>query len=212
MKTAHDQTRGFTLLELLISLTIISVIVVIISGALRIGVRAWEKGEQDIETRQRYRIVLDLMKRQLTSICLRKMTDKSRQSFFLKGDNKSLGFLSYKHLIPANTFGTVYVRYIVNPGENEGEHLIFYEKNIVLLAKDADMDNLNEDDFHDLIPELHNIEFEYLKKQAEGFEWQPSWEPENDKGIPLAVKIIFKKDALSAPVSVVVRMNQDTDA
>lgn len=81
-----------------------------------------------------------------------------------------------------------------------------------MLAKDADMDNLNEDDFHDLIPELHNIEFEYLKKQAEGFEWQPSWEPENDKGIPLAVKIIFKKDALSAPVSVVVRMNQDTDA
>lgn len=69
-------------MELLISLTIISVIVVIISGALRIGVRAWEKGEQDIETRQRYRIVLDLMKRQLTSICLRKMTDKSRQSFF----------------------------------------------------------------------------------------------------------------------------------
>ncbi|HNT58060.1 MAG TPA: prepilin-type N-terminal cleavage/methylation domain-containing protein, partial [Syntrophales bacterium] len=59
--------RGFTLLELLISLTLLSVIAVLVFGALRLGVRAWEKGEATIETRQRERIVMDLLQRQMAS-------------------------------------------------------------------------------------------------------------------------------------------------
>ncbi|HEX7533874.1 MAG TPA: prepilin-type N-terminal cleavage/methylation domain-containing protein [Syntrophales bacterium] len=41
----NGHNRGFTLLELLIALTITAMIVAIIFGALRIGIRAWEKGE-----------------------------------------------------------------------------------------------------------------------------------------------------------------------
>ena len=63
----RNANKGFTLLELLISLTILGVIVVIIFGAFRIGIRAWEKGEKDVESRQRQRIVLDLSKQQLAS-------------------------------------------------------------------------------------------------------------------------------------------------
>jgi len=45
---------GFTLLELLISMTILAMIVVIIFGAFRVGIRAWEKGEKDLGVRQRH--------------------------------------------------------------------------------------------------------------------------------------------------------------
>jgi len=45
--------RGFTLLELLISLTILSLVTVLIFGAFRMGIRAWEKGERNIDGRQR---------------------------------------------------------------------------------------------------------------------------------------------------------------
>ena len=95
----NHSSSGFTLLELLISLTILAVIVVIVFGALRVGVRAWEKGEKDIDARQRHRIVLDLFKRQLTSISLKKVRNAGKQPFLLKGDNTFLEFISNVSLV-----------------------------------------------------------------------------------------------------------------
>jgi len=201
---------GFTLLELLISLTIIAVIVVLVSGALKIGVRAWEKGERDIESHQRQRIVLNLMKRQMASVCLRTVK-KGKQSFVFKGDNTSLAFLSYISLIPGNRFGMAYVKYVIQ--EHEGkDRLSFYEKNIVLSDKNADTDEPNEEDFHELIPAAEHIEFEYLKKGSEEPEWQQIWDPENDKRFPLAVRIVFKKDAEATPVHVIARILREADS
>ena len=79
VKMLSGNSRGFTLLELLISLTIVALIVVIIFGALRIGIRAWEKGEKDVDVRQRQRIVLDLIKRQLASTCVSDVWGKVQQ-------------------------------------------------------------------------------------------------------------------------------------
>ncbi len=107
--------RGFTLLELLISLTILSVIVVIVFGALRIGSRAWEKGERELASRQRQRIVLDLVKRQMASMCVSEVWGRDQQLVLLKGDNKSVEFVSQIPLVPGNRFGMVYVRYAVKP-------------------------------------------------------------------------------------------------
>lgn len=197
--------KGFTLLELLISLTIIAVIVVMISGALRVGIKAWEKGEQDIESLQRQRIVLDMIKRQLSSLCDRKITDKNNKTISLKGDSASLSFLSYLAVIPGNKFGLVYVKYEVIPEENETKRLAVYEKNVVLLEKDADISNPNEEDFYDLIPRAHHIEFEYLTQKDENFEWVPAWDPDIEKGIPLAIKIKFAQDAESEPIAVITR-------
>ncbi|HOO91604.1 MAG TPA: prepilin-type N-terminal cleavage/methylation domain-containing protein, partial [Syntrophales bacterium] len=88
--------RGFTLLELLISLTILSLVTVLIFGAFRMGIRAWEKGERNIDGRQRERIVLDLIKRQLSSIPVDVV--KGDKALVLKGDGKSLEFVSDIHL------------------------------------------------------------------------------------------------------------------
>ncbi|MDM8522732.1 prepilin-type N-terminal cleavage/methylation domain-containing protein [Desulfococcaceae bacterium HSG8] len=201
-----DFQAGFTLLELLISLSIIAVIVVIISAALRIGVSAWEKGERDVEARQRYRIVLDLMKRQLASVDTRQGNSNVNKLFLLKGDNKTLEFLSHISLVPGNDFGEVYVRYVVKPeGSEEKERLIFHEKSVVLPSKAAETDMPPEDEFYELIPEIQNMTFEYLKKGAE--DWQQSWEPESDKGLPQAVGIILTEEPGSAPVRVIVRIH-----
>ncbi len=202
------QNKGFTLIELLISLTILAVIVVIIFGALRISVRAWEKGEKNVEKHQRCRIVLNQIKRQLASVCLRKVNSSSKQPFIFKGDNKSLEFLSYVSLSPINTHGIVFVKYIVKSEEQDREQFVFFENNVVLLDKDISTDDLNEDDFYMLIPEALSIGFEYLKGQTEekDFEWQQSWDPENDKGYPLAIKIILKTDAETDPINVIARI------
>ncbi|MCK4391144.1 MAG: prepilin-type N-terminal cleavage/methylation domain-containing protein [Desulfobacterales bacterium] len=217
----HNPNKGFTLLELLISLTILAVIVVIIFGALRIGVRAWEKGERDIEIHQRRRIVLDLIKCQLASICLNDIRNGGKEPFLLKGDDKSVEFVSLVPMVPGNEFGMVYVRYEVRQDDTEEkERLAFYEKNIVLLEKnagqdesekDADQVELDEDAFYELIPGVQSIAFEYLKYQSEeeAYEWQETWDPENDEGFPGAVRIILQEDAEAAPICVIARIEKD---
>ncbi|GBC60191.1 hypothetical protein DENIS_1142 [Desulfonema ishimotonii] len=205
--------RGFTLLELLISLTILGVIMVIVFGAFRVGVRAWEKGEKDLDTQQRYRSVLELMQRQLASAFIPDQKNGGGQRFGFKGDGKSLEFLSRVSLVPGNSFGLVYVRYRVTINDAGQEALSFYEKNVVLLSDDFEPDAVAEDDFYELIPGMEAFEIEYLKVMPptdEGSEdaeaWAFSWEPENETGYPLAVRLRYQAAAESPPVCVIAPM------
>ncbi len=210
----RDTNKGFTLLELLISLTILGVIVVIIFGAFRIGVRAWEKGEKDVESRQRQRIVLDLIKHQLASICLREVKDASQQPLLLKGDNKSIEFVSHIPMAPGNKFGMVYVKYLVKPEDGgERERLTFWEKNIVLLNKETDMSHLHEDDFFELFPGVQSIAFEYLKggTDEETSQWQETWDQAIDEGFPRAIRVILMEDVEKAPIYVIARIKPEAD-
>jgi len=207
----HSQNRGFTLLELLISITIVAVIVVIVFGALRISARAWEKGEKDVDVRQRKRIVLDLIKRQLASTCASEAGDGDQRLIPLKGDNKSIEFVSRIPMAPGNRFGLVFVKYTVQPENGGGkEHLIFYEKSIVWPNKDIiDAGDLDEDGFSELIPGMKSIEFEYLKDRPgeEASIWRQTWDPEVDKGVPRAVRITLTESVEKFPVYVIARLN-----
>ena len=199
-------SRGFTLLELLIALTIVALIVVIIFGALRIGIRAWEKGEKDVDIRQRQRIVLDLIKRQLASTSVGDVWGRDQQQVSLKGDDKSVEFVSHIPLTPGNRFGPVYVQYAVKrEKEGDKEHLTFYEKNIASPDKKRGAGNPDEGDFSELIPGMKSIVFEYLKDRSgeEASLWQKSWDPAVDKGVPRAVRVTLKENDEKAPIYVI---------
>lgn len=195
---------GFTLLELLISLTIVSVIVVIIFGALRIGIRAWEKGERDLDMRQRQRIVLDLIKRQLASTAVGEVWGGDQQLVSLKGDTKSIEFVSHIPLTPGTRIGMVYVKYVVTVAQgDEGERLTFYERNVASLDKSAG--NPDEGDSSELLTGMKSIVFEYLKVRPgeEASRWQGSWDPAVDKGVPRAVRVTLEETDEKAPIYVI---------
>jgi len=65
-RQARTET-GFTLLELLISITILGIMMAIIMGGFRLGSRAWEKGEAKAEYNQKLRVVLDHMLEEIRS-------------------------------------------------------------------------------------------------------------------------------------------------
>ena len=47
--------RGFTLLEVILAVSILAVIVVLATAALRIGLRAWESGQRHADLQQESR-------------------------------------------------------------------------------------------------------------------------------------------------------------
>ncbi|TFG90510.1 MAG: prepilin-type N-terminal cleavage/methylation domain-containing protein, partial [Syntrophobacterales bacterium] len=188
----RGDNRGFTLLELLISITILSLITLLVFGAFRIGIRAWERGERNIDGHQRERIVLDLIKRQLASIPVD--TVKEEKALVLKGDNKSLGFVSNIHLVPSNKFGMVYVKYLVEEAEGGGEILSLNERNVMMMMGRED----GIDDSDDLYIELlrgTGMVFEYLKNgtDEDAPQWKETWDPEVETGFPVAVRVTLTR-------------------
>jgi general secretion pathway protein J len=207
MKFRSD--KGSTLIELLISITIVGVILVIIMGAFRIGIRAWEKGEQDVESFQRQQIVLSILKRQLSSICLRPVSIEGGESFLFNGDEAMVDFISTVSIVPGNDMGSVRVTYRVGRNdENDLYHLEIAERNFLTGGLDETIDMLNDDMIHELITDVFEIRFEFLKKTAqdEESEWQPVWDQDAEAGLPAAVKCILQMDEKKPPVAVVARV------
>jgi len=60
-----DGPSGFTLIEVIVTLTILGFILLIISGAFRLGLSAWDRGEETREVYQRQRTVSQLVTRQV---------------------------------------------------------------------------------------------------------------------------------------------------
>lgn len=203
---AHGDSRGFTLLELLISMTILSLITLLVLGAFRMGIRAWERGERDIDAHQRERIVLDLITRQIASIPVD--TVQGIEGLALKGDRKSLAFVSDIHLVPGNTFGMVYAIYRVEEAEDDGEILSLSEKNVALMGEDDDMDS--DDLFTELIRGA-SIVFDYLKKYGddEPPEWQETWDPEEEKEFPRAVRVTLTRGDEGPSITAIARIAAD---
>ena len=59
--------RGFTLLELLIAVTIFSIVAVAIYSSFNVGIRAWRKAENSYKVRQEARHALNTIGRELRS-------------------------------------------------------------------------------------------------------------------------------------------------
>lgn len=89
------EEKGFTLLELIITITLASVVLVIILGGLRLSINAWEAGEERIAVYQRMRGVLRQLSHEIESCFLfyykkDKFTGKRYLAFEGRSDSFSI--------------------------------------------------------------------------------------------------------------------------
>lgn len=119
--------RGFTLLELLISMTLLVVILVITLGALRISSRSVAAGEKKMESQERYRTVLSILDAQIQSHVPLIYEDEGQKKYYFRGNRKTLRFSS-NHSIWGGQKGYVVVDYRVEPDQTGKEVLYASEK------------------------------------------------------------------------------------
>ena len=67
MKHLFKNQSGFTLLELILSLSIVAILVALGLGGVRLGISARDVGEQKVDTYQRMRIISEQLKQKLQS-------------------------------------------------------------------------------------------------------------------------------------------------
>jgi general secretion pathway protein J len=118
---------GFTLLELLIAITLLVVILVVTLGAVRIGSRSLAAGEKKIDAQERFRTVLAIMDAQIQSQMPLSYEGEDGKRYYFSGEAKTLRFLTC-YSIWSGQRGYVIVDYTIEPEEGGREVLYAQEQ------------------------------------------------------------------------------------
>ena len=113
-KSAEANDRGYTLLELLLSISMIVIIVAIVGGAIRLGYRSSDAGEKKIDSLERLRTSLRIIDAQLQSEIPLTREGENGREFYFKGDEKSLQ-VSTNYSVWDGRRGYVLASYRVEP-------------------------------------------------------------------------------------------------
>jgi type II secretory pathway pseudopilin PulG len=61
IQSARADTRGFTLIEIILAVSTLAVVVLLATSALRVGLRAWEAGQRRVDLQQESRALVELV-------------------------------------------------------------------------------------------------------------------------------------------------------
>jgi general secretion pathway protein J len=110
------QLRGFTLLELLIALVLVSLITLLLFSGLRLGTRAWEGVEATADRTAEIRVARNFLDRELLQARQIELTVDAQRRFVFAGDSQAIEFVSplSEHVgIP----GLYVLRLTLDPGQ-----------------------------------------------------------------------------------------------
>jgi general secretion pathway protein J len=199
--TLSIDKRGFTLLELTISITLIGLIVLILVGAMRLGVRSVESGEKKIETLERMRTSFNILDSQIQSHIplIYIENEEELMKYYFRGENNSLQF-STNYSIWGGQKGYVIVTYKVET-DSTGKQYLSASENVVGVENNREVK---------LFTGFDRIYFEYFYKDPteEGSGWIDQWDEED--GIPEKVKLHFVEGTIDLAFPLQIRVNRYT--
>jgi len=203
VKSSVRDVRGFTLLELTISITLLGVIMTLVFGAMRLGGRTWEKGRAETLAWQRRQAAMDLMSRQLGSIYLPEGGLYVQTPVF-SGEADRIHFLSTRSLAAGDRRDLVRVHYRIDRDRDGTRRLLFAESRPNLphgLRKEEP-----DEEWKTLADGFSRMEFAYLDRvPADGAppEWSDRWRSAARKG-PRALRVTCQWQTDAPPLELVV--------
>ena len=190
-----ERDSGFTLLELVVTLTILGFVLVMVLGLLRLGSTSWERGEAKVDHYQKQRIVLNLLSQQVKSSFPYKIKAQKAEGDYIAflGAQDSLRFVSTFSITAKRPEGLVFVIYRVEEGKNSGKLLKMFEKRV--LNKDFMEETPEEEKFLTLLEDLSEFGFEFFQEgeeEEEVGEWVESWDAKDKRELPRQMRMVAK--------------------
>jgi general secretion pathway protein J len=191
-----NSERGFTLMEMLIALTIVAVMAVALWAVFRISVDSWAKGTQFIDNNQRQRSTLDLVKKQVASIfgVLAPIDLQTGGAIYpvFGGTASSMQFVSLTSLRFQENPGLTLVSYDVTRDPQGGLSLIEREERYLGLdpSRESIFDR-KETQVTALFDNLSEFLFEYYDPGTldRPSQWVKAWDSKEAGRLPVAVSM-----------------------
>ena len=170
--------RGFTLLELLISITMLTLIIGIISGALSLATQSLKKGSGRISDLERVKTSFPLVESQIQSLFVSQYVDEGEKKNLFSGQKDRLLF-STNYSIWGGIKGNTLVEYVVETDDKGKQYVKVTENTIGMETKRQTL----------LFTGYDKIFFEYFLMDITGQgKWIDEW-PKEETGIPERINI-----------------------
>jgi prepilin-type N-terminal cleavage/methylation domain-containing protein len=203
MAKISNKASGFTLLELMISLTIVGMVSVMIYAALNIGARAAAHGEARSVENQRARAALALITRQLKSAYPLSLQGEEGSFVYFFGEATELSFVSGAGRPEVG--GLEKITYFLR--EHDGRRSLWVRTSAPTLP--ADLLQKREGGLREeseVLPDVEGIGWEYKggapppetgMQQNEGrsqskAEWTDHWDGTKEQTLPTAVRFSWR--------------------
>ncbi|MDX1626145.1 MAG: prepilin-type N-terminal cleavage/methylation domain-containing protein [Wenzhouxiangellaceae bacterium] len=183
---------GFTLIEVLLAIALVSIIMAMAYGGFRASVRATTSGEAVIEQTNRLRVVQQFVRRQLMqsrALIIQQFEDGEIVRF--EGDRDRVRFVA--PLPGYLSFGGPYIQELrLEPGER-GMDLVF----AYAMLNGYEPGDLDRDPPITLIENVDDLNFEYLALEEDGESvfWDSFWADDQNLPLPLAVSMRMALDS-----------------
>lgn len=181
--------QGFTLLELLIALTLLGLILVLLFGGLRLGVRSWDTSQKQVDTLNSVRSLESFLRREMgVAQPYRWKTGLSQKVAFL-GERDKLSFVAP---LPSRIGdGGLYAISIALEQQGKAKRMVL--RYLPVNAQMQDFSTLTQSTPMVLadaeLSQLEDIWFSYFGQENESVapRWMDRWE--SDKALPELIRI-----------------------
>jgi general secretion pathway protein J len=171
---------GMTLLEVVLALTVLAVVVVLLSGGVRVAVRAWEAGERQVAAQQETRVVVEIVAEALASaLPLRGRVGESPERVLLfEGEPEALRFVTTAAPLGLEPADAPF--HAVTLARGSAERLVMGEK--LLPATEPFTGGVETT----LARAVSSLRLAY--RDGEGT-WRDRWDARAEGGLPTAVRV-----------------------
>lgn len=195
--------RGFSLLEMIIAVTLLSMMAVSVWAALRVTIRSWTRGTEFIEINQRHRTILDLVKKQTASIYgliapVDLQTGGAIYPIF-NGTETSVQFISVTSLRFQDNPGLTMVSYDL--ARDHAGNYALVEREAQYLGLDPGKDTAlsgRDEPVITIFEDLDSFWFEYFDPGAADrpARWEKTWNAKETGRLPTAISMtMLARDA-----------------
>ena len=137
-----SSNKGFSLLEMIVAITLVAMMAVGLWAVFSMSIRAWSRGTEFIDTNQRHRSILDLVRKQIASTYGLTPVDLQAEGILAPlfvGTGESLSFISLNSLQFQESPGLTLVSYEVV--QNSGGSYALVEMEQPYLGTIPDLEN-----------------------------------------------------------------------
>ena len=183
-------SKGFTLIEVVLALTIFALLAGIVYGALSLSQRAVAKAQTSADRNQKQRATVDLLGSFIRSAYPYRPTPQD-QTIFFDGADDSLTFVSaYSQALGGRGMAKIQIR----SEETDDGHTSLSLEETTPVRLNVEEGSAGQSQSLVLRERVKDFRLAYLDPQAEEENWEESWNGQERRVLPRAVRLTYQDE------------------